>query len=315
MIIRSMHRILHCCTAAVCVILLSCCSKQELSAKKSNSKSGFSAYTGTVVFRLAEQAPENHPSAIASSYFANLVTERTKGKIRIKVYYSGKLGNTQEVFDQLKFGGIALGRVSFAELTEAVPSLQSSARQVIRGPYNCRKWIMENREKIMFDCQTEKIYPLAVFYPEIRCFYADSPKYQLRTHNDLADIRIGIIASKLLKAVLKQYNAIPVDIVTEDTYLSMHNGYMNVRESELSDFILSNDYRFIQYVTLSTYISSPGMIIMSSEAANDISVEQRKIITDCARRAAEYQRTVLENFYAANIPMMRKTKTVLQGAL
>jgi TRAP-type C4-dicarboxylate transport system substrate-binding protein len=273
------------------------------------------SYKGNVVFRMADPAPENHPSARASSYFASLVTTRTSGKIRIRVYYNGRLGTTKEVFEQLKFGGIALGRVSFAELTDAVPSLEYYARQVIRGPYNCRNWIEKNGEKIMTDCQTEKIYPLAVFNAETRCFYSISPRFQLKSPRDIENVRIGTISCKLLQDVLKQYGAVPVDIVSEDTYQSMRNGYMNVRESELSDFILSNDYRFINYVTLSTYISSPGMIIMSSEASNDISIEQRKIITDCARQAAEYQHTVLQNFYDANIPLMRKTKTVLQGAL
>jgi TRAP-type C4-dicarboxylate transport system substrate-binding protein len=292
-------------------LLLSCLPKNTL--RLSEPVSSLTVVpSDPIIFRLAEQAPENHPAAQTCKYFANLVDRESHGKIRIKVYFNGKLGNTREVFDQLKFGGIALGRVSFAELVEQVPSLQYDTKKIIKGPSSCRLWIKSNAGKIIFDCQTEKLYPLAILYSEMRCFYSYSSGYRIQRLQNLNGVRIGMIASSLVRNVLYRYGAVPVDIVSEDTYQSMHNGYMNVRESELSDFILSNDYRFCKYVSLSNYVSNPDIIVMSGEVMNNVTVEERSILMHCALQAEEFHQKSLQQFYDRYIPEMQKTKNLVR---
>jgi TRAP-type C4-dicarboxylate transport system substrate-binding protein len=54
-------------------------------------------------------------------HFAALVHRRSGGKIRIRVYYEGRLGTPEEVIAQIQFGGIAMARVNGLELSETVP--------------------------------------------------------------------------------------------------------------------------------------------------------------------------------------------------
>lgn len=71
-----------------------------------------------VILRLAETMPENHPSAQAMAYFAEMVNRETQGRVTVKIYYNGSLGTPTEIIEQVKFGGIAMARVNVLELSE-----------------------------------------------------------------------------------------------------------------------------------------------------------------------------------------------------
>ena len=50
-----------------------------------------------VILRLAETMPENHPSAQAMAYFAEMVSRETQGRVTVKIYYNGSLGTPTEI--------------------------------------------------------------------------------------------------------------------------------------------------------------------------------------------------------------------------
>jgi TRAP-type C4-dicarboxylate transport system substrate-binding protein len=82
------------------------------------------------IFRYADNQPEDYPTTVAAKKFADLVFERTYGRIKIEVYGGAQLGDEKSVIEQLQFGGIDFCRVSASPLAEFSPSLN-----VLQMPY------------------------------------------------------------------------------------------------------------------------------------------------------------------------------------
>ena len=82
------------------------------------------------VFYYADNQPEDYPTTLGGKYFAELVEERTEGRIRILVRPGGELGTETEVLKQLKYGGIDFTRVSSLTAAEHLPELN-----VLSAPY------------------------------------------------------------------------------------------------------------------------------------------------------------------------------------
>ena len=82
------------------------------------------------VFSYAENQPEDYPTTLGAKYFAELVEERTNGRIRILVQPVGVLGSENKVIKQMQYGGIDFARVSLAQLAEYIPGLN-----VLQKPY------------------------------------------------------------------------------------------------------------------------------------------------------------------------------------
>ncbi|MFA7566789.1 MAG: TRAP transporter substrate-binding protein, partial [Alkalispirochaeta sp.] len=59
-----------------------------------------------IVLRLAENHPQNYPTTLGDQKFADLVKERTDGRITIEVFHSAQLGEERAAIEQVQFGAI-----------------------------------------------------------------------------------------------------------------------------------------------------------------------------------------------------------------
>ena len=166
-------------TVIFLIISIAACEADKSADKyKSSMKRDVNEYSNdeeTLMFRLAETMPKEHPSAKTMEYFADLVEERSDGKIKIKVYYDCELGTPNEIIEQMKFGGIAMARVNSLELSDAVPALRNYLPpERYTGPGNQIEWFHKSQDILRYDCQMEKITPLVWYYPDLRCFYSSN---------------------------------------------------------------------------------------------------------------------------------------------
>ena len=63
--------------------------------------------TPEFVLLYAENQTEDYPTTLGGKYFAELVYQKTGGRIRILVKSGAELGSESEVIKQLRYGGIA----------------------------------------------------------------------------------------------------------------------------------------------------------------------------------------------------------------
>ena len=75
------------------------------------------------VLTYAENQAQNYPTSLGGERFAELVKERTEGKVIIQVKYAGEYGTDEEVVSQMQFGGIDFARISLAVIADEIPML------------------------------------------------------------------------------------------------------------------------------------------------------------------------------------------------
>ena len=76
-----------------------------------------------LILRLSEDQSIEYPTTMGCLRFADLVYERTNGRIKVEVYDSGTLGNTTAVIEQLQYGAIDLCRCGVGDLSQFSPRL------------------------------------------------------------------------------------------------------------------------------------------------------------------------------------------------
>ena len=75
------------------------------------------------VLRISSVLPETHPTHKAMLYFAEMVKERTKGEIEVKVFPSSQLGEQRDGLEGLKLGTLEMALASTGPLGQFVPVL------------------------------------------------------------------------------------------------------------------------------------------------------------------------------------------------
>ena len=75
------------------------------------------------VLTYADNQSEDYPTTLAAYKFAELVKERTEGKVIIDIKHSGEWGTQDDVISQMQFGGVDLARVSLSSISDELPRM------------------------------------------------------------------------------------------------------------------------------------------------------------------------------------------------
>ena len=78
--------------------------------------------THAAELRSADIHPDDYPTVQAVRQFGELVKQRTNGRITVKVYAGGALGNEDDSIEQVKLGALAMARVSSAAMRSVMLS-------------------------------------------------------------------------------------------------------------------------------------------------------------------------------------------------
>jgi len=83
-----------------------------------------------------------YPNTIAMDKFADLLKEKSGGKITLKMYHSGTLGSQPDAIEQLRIGGIEIGNFNMGPIGPIVPEANVVSLPFIfnRSHVACTRW-------------------------------------------------------------------------------------------------------------------------------------------------------------------------------
>lgn len=287
--LRGFFRVISC--VVVTVALLSGCSKNpSIISGLSYTADDNKQTEKPMVFRLAENQPEDYPTTLGDKEFAKLVSEMTKGRIEIEVYAGGKLGNEESVVEQIQFGAVDFARVSIAPLAEVEKFLE-----ILMLPYlyRDREHMFKVLDGPIGENMLSKLIPdefmgLAWYDAGARSFY--NTKKEIKTPADMKDLKIRVQETTLMKDFVKSLGASPVAMAYGDVYSALQTGIVDGAENNWPSFESSGHYEIAKYLTINEHSRIPELLLASKISMNKLSEEDLKIIRNAAIEAALYER-------------------------
>ncbi|RKM53911.1 TRAP transporter substrate-binding protein [Butyrivibrio sp. X503] len=242
------------------------------------------------VLLYAENQSENYPSTLGGQKFADLVYERTNGRIKIQIKYGAELGSEAEAITQMKYGGIAFARVSVSQLAEKIPDMN-----VLLLPYlyddSAHMWrVLEGDIGDDFLHKVEKydLVGLSWYDAGARNFYStDKP---ITCVEDCEGMNIRVQESAIMADMISALGANPVEIVFSDVYSALEQGLVDAAENNWPSYESMNHYKVAGYYTVDEHVRVPEMQICSEAVWNMFSDSDKEIILECAKESAIYER-------------------------
>ena len=242
------------------------------------------------VFSYAENQDEDYPTTLGGQYFANLVEEKTNGRIRILIQHSGERGNESQVISQLKYGGVDFARISISELTNAIKALN-----VLQLPY-----LYENSEhmwKVLDGKIGDYFLDVVSGYEMIglswydagaRNFYTkDRPIQKLE---DFEGLKIRVQESDMMASMVEYLGGEPVKKPYSEVYSLLEKSEADGAENNWPSYESMEHYEVAGYYTLDEHIRIPELQICSKHTWEKLSEEDQQIILECAKESSIYQR-------------------------
>lgn len=243
------------------------------------------------VLTYAENQAQNYPTSLGGERFAELVKERTKGKVIIQVKYAGEYGTDEEVVSQMQFGGIDFARVSLAVIADEVPVLN-----VLQLPFlyedATHMWRILDGEigrELLDSFREDELIGLSWFDAGARSFYATRPIWSLA---DLNGLTVRVQNSQLAMDMIKLLGAKPVYVDHNDVHYAFETRKIDAAENNWPVYQYMDHYMVAKYYTVVEHTRVPDVQIASKRTWEILPEEYREIILECAGESALYQRNL-----------------------
>lgn len=242
------------------------------------------------VLTYAENQPEGYPTVQGAQRFADLVRERTGGKVIIQVKCGGEFGSEAEVLEQMAFGGIDFARVSLAELSDELPKLNVLQLPFLYEDADHMWRILDGRigEEFLEIVSESGLVGLSWYDAGARCFYTD--KRAIRSAADLAGLTVRVQDSRMVADMVTLLGGVPLTLDYNDVYYAFEVGKIDAAENNRPAYEARDHWRVARYFTIDEHSRVPEIQLASQRVWQDLPEEYRQIIAQCARESALYQR-------------------------
>lgn len=242
------------------------------------------------VFTYAENQPEDYPTTLGAYKFAELVKEKTNGRIEIKVQAGGVLGDEKTVIEQLQFGGIDFTRVSLSPLAEFVPKLN-----VLQLPYLYKDaehmWSVldgEIGDDFMNSFDGSNMVALSWYDAGARNFY--NSQKPVATLDDMKGLKIRVQESELMMGMVEALGANPTPMAYAEVYSGLQTGVIDGAENNWPSYESTSHFEVAKYYTIDEHTRVPELQLVAQSTWDKLSAEDQAIIKECALESAKHEK-------------------------
>ena len=236
-----------------------------------------------IVINFSHVVDENTPKGQMAIKFKELIAERLKGKVVVKVYPKSKLFGDEQIFEALLLDDVQMGAPSLADFEKYSPKLQvfdlpflfeniASVDKFQKGPIG---------QGFLLSLSDRGILGLGYLHNGMKQL---SAKKELRLPDDVAGLKFRIQFSDVISAQFKALGATPVQAAFGQTFTLLDTGVVDGQENTWSN-IYSKKFHTIQpYITESNHGVLDYMVITSVDfwenLPEDIRPEVKKAIDE-----------------------------------
>lgn len=245
---------------------------------------------GVVVLRAADVHPESYPTTRGLTRMAEIVEERSGGRLRIQVYASGQLGDEKETIESTRLGTIQINRTSTGPLAEFVPGMK-----ILGLPYLFRdarhQWNVLHGpigEELLATLPPAGFVGLTYYDGGARSFYNSARP--VRSPHDLRGLKIRTQQSEVMMATVKALGASPTPMAFSEVYSSLQTGVIDGAENNPPSYVSTGHHEVAKHYTLDGHSRVPEIVIINRKTWDSLSAEDRTILRQAAEESAAHQR-------------------------
>jgi len=238
-----------------------------------------------VTLRSADIHPDGYPTVEAVIYMGKLVSERTNGRIGVKVFNNASLGSEKDTIEQTRFGVIDMNRVNTAPFNNLVPQTQvlgmpflfrsvDHMHKTIDGPIG---------DEILAAFEPHGLVGLAFYDSGARSFY--TTKKPIKSLADLKGQKIRVQQSDLWIAMMKAFGANATPMPFGEVYSSLETGVVDGAENNWPSYESSRHFEVAKNYTLTEHSLAPEALVISKVSWDKLSPEDQQILRQAAKES------------------------------
>lgn len=242
-------------------------------------------------YKLTMTQTAQHPYGVGATRLAELVKERTNGRIQIKPFNDSTLAKGErEMLEGLQQGTIDIyvgstgpvGNFSPSMLIVDIPFLfrdNAHVDKVLDG---------EIGKQLLADVDKAGFKGLAFWENGWR--HLTNSKVAARTPQEAKGLKLRTMENKAHILAFKTAGLNPTPMAWSEVYSALQVGVIDGQENPVAAFYTYKLYETQKYFTLTNHVYSPALVLFSMKKWNRIPKADQEIIVQAAQEVALFER-------------------------
>jgi tripartite ATP-independent transporter DctP family solute receptor len=261
-----------------------------------------------IVMKIATVAPEKTPWHVLLEDYKKSVEEKTGGRIKVKIYLGGTKGDENETVLKCRRGEIQAVGASTGAIASQVPELN-----VLELPFLFRTF--KEADDVIDNVLTPKLEPIMREYGYVLGFWSENgfrhfgtaDKF-VKSPDDLKGKKMRSQESAVHMEMWKNLGASPVPVPTTETLTALENKTVDGFDQALLFMIAAAWHTTVKFVTLSSHIYQPALIVFNKAWFEGLPADLQKILIDEGRAIQEKGRKAVRALNPKLVQVLKDKK-------
>jgi tripartite ATP-independent transporter DctP family solute receptor len=241
--------------------------------------------------KLASTQSMDHPYMLGAQKFADLIKERTGGRVEIKLYPSNQLGKGErEMTEGIQQGAIDLLVTSTGPLGGFSPSINILDFPFLFRDFNHVDLVLDGPigEKLLADFEKANIKALAFWENGFR--HLTNAKLSVKKIEDAKGLKIRTMENKVHLAAWKQAGLNPTPMAWGEVYTALQQKVIDGQENPVAVYYASKFWDVQKNFSLTAHVYSPSPFLMSKKTWDAMPKADQDLFKKTAMEVAKFQR-------------------------
>lgn len=234
--------------------------------------------------------PDGYPTVEGVRRFGDLLRERTSGRLDLRIYAGGQLGNERDTLEITTFGGLDFNRVNLAPLNSIEPLTVVAALPFIFENTAHMRAVVDGDigDTILTSLERHGLVGLCFYDSGARSFY--NTRGPIRTPEDMRGLKLRVPGSDLFIDMVRSLGADAVPMPLDEVYQSLAQGVIDGAENNWPSFESGRHFEVARYYSLTQHLLAPEVFVMSKLTFDSLSAEDQAIVKQAAKDSVPYMR-------------------------
>lgn len=267
--------------ALVMVLSLVACGNPGTTTPPATDPNGNpSTPTEVYTLRCGLSTADNSPMAQCMKLIADYAYEKTNGGLEIEFYYSGLLGNSEELLDQVGLGSLDICVTGTSTITKTLPGpLDAFSLFFFVQSYDHLRAIAENHaDEMMAGIQDHWGVPCGLW--SLMWYQICNNAHPVETMADMDGLKLRYMGTDISYQTLEAWGIAPVSMGMGDVPTSIQQKTIDGLIHNLDCYVSEKYYEYVDYFTICNLMCSVNIPIVSNAVKDKIPAEYYDILME-----------------------------------
>ena len=250
------------------------------------------AFAAPIKARVSLCNSPTHPQSIGMQAFKKYVETKSKGAIKVGLYYNSQLGGERESIEQVKGGSLEMATASAGPLTTFNRNFMVLDIPFAFDSYEIAWGVLDGPMGQALLNNSEGMGLKGLAYLENGFRHVTNNVRPINGPDDLKGIKIRTMEAPMHMENFKTLGANPTPVPWTELYLTMQQKIVDGQENPLANIWEVKMFEVQKYCSLTGHIYDPMPLMANLKWFNKLTKEQQAIVKEGAVLAQNYSRYV-----------------------